>query len=126
MRARRSASSGREAAIDVLGAFCIEVRGYFAGEIPVTATAAEEAKQIHRRISLFSAQGLRGIELTGAPGGDEAGARGSESEDNDNGGEDVPVEGTHAVEHLAKKPDDGCASGEAEDETDEDGREAIG
>ena len=115
-----------EAAGEVLGALCVEVRGDLAGEITITATAAEEANPAHGMFSLLGAQGLCGIELRGAPGGDGAGDGGGEGEDDDDGGEDAPVEGAHAVEHLAQELDSGGTAGEADDETDEDGREAVG
>ena len=86
--------------------------------------AVESSVPLH--CVLLSSQGLRGIEPAGAPCRDHAGACGGEGEDDDDGAEDAPVEGAHAVEHLAEKPDGGGTSGEAEDETDEDGREATG
>ena len=75
---------------------------------------------------LLCSQGLRGIELAGAPGRDDAGACGGDGENNDDGAEDAPVERAHAVEHLAQEPDDYGAAGETEDEADDDGYKTIG
>jgi hypothetical protein len=50
-------------------------------------------------ICLLSAEGLRGVETGGSPGGEDAGSAGGESEDKDDSGEDGPVERAHAVEH---------------------------
>jgi hypothetical protein len=73
----------------------------------------------------FCAKRLCGIEPSGAPGGDGAGYGCGDGEDDDDGGEDAPVEGAHAVEHFAQELNDGGAAGEAEDEAEEDGCEAV-
>src|SRR5882757_1036023 len=125
MRARRSASSGERP------------RARFSARSASRCAAISRARSrsLRRRrkkrsqlmgYSLLVAQGLCGVELRRTPGGDNAGYGCGDGEDDDDGGEDAPVEGAHAVEHLAQELDGGCAAGEAEDETDEDGREAVG
>src|ERR1700759_601325 len=76
--------------------------------------------------SLFRAQGLCGVELTGAPRGDDAGASSGDGEDDDDGREDPPVEGTHAVEHLAQELDSSCTARESDEKADRYRCEAIG
>src|SRR5882757_1434437 len=80
----------------------------------------------HDVSSLLRAQGLCGIELTGAPCWDDAGAGGGDREDDDDDGEDAPVEGAHAVEHGAQELDGGCAARESDEKADRYRCEAVG
>ena len=66
----------------------------------IACCAVESSVPLH--CVLLSSQGLCGIELAGSPCRDYAGACGGDGEDDDDGAEDAPVEGAHAVEHLAQ------------------------
>lgn len=58
--------------------------------------------------------------MTGSPCGEDAGARGIDDEDEDDGREGAPVEGAHAVKHLWEKLDGRGAAGESHNESDHD------